>query len=453
MKARQTLSNRLLSFFGLSEDASISPDASTVILGDANGQGSFRLPAAVSDRYQVRSILGKGAFGVVFLARDVRIGRLIAVKQLYRKYRRSEGIYTRFLQEARIAGQLDHPNIVTIYDVTGHDEAACIVMEYLGGGNLATVLEDEGVLSETQALIVMRGILNGLAAAHRMRVVHRDIKPRNILFDLQRRPKIGDFGVAHLPPEAGGLPGIDDSPAGTPEYMAPEQWLPGTTVDSRADLFSAGVMFLEMLTGRRVYNLGGEQGVEAIAATICTTPMPDVRRLLPGAAPVVAEVLQGLLQRDPERRLQTAEEALTMVDEELVARGSGGADAPVTEATRSGGAPGQNEDMFEDILRLFLVDGVVSPPERRELTRRAKRLGIPYSLAVRLEEGVREEMGLPSLSDLGRFEDKVESLLRDGDFSAADRQAMAEQARRCGISEEEHRRIVDRVLLKLHMTE
>jgi serine/threonine protein kinase len=426
-------------------DQSYAADSSTLPLAGSGTFRSFRLPGSIDERYDAIEVLGKGAFGIVFQARDTRIGRLTAIKQLFRQHRSVPEISERFLQEARIAGQLEHPNIVTIYDVAGNREQFCIVMEYLCGGSLACLLDDEGTLSQKRSLRILRGILSGLDAAHSMRVIHRDIKPRNILFDHKGEPKIGDFGVAHLPIDAGGILFDDDSvPAGTPDYMAPEQVVYGTSVDVRSDLFSAGVIFLEMLSGERVYEFTGSRNFKDISQVIRNTEMPNFSTVLTGCSDAVIEIAEGLVRRDPDTRFASASVALDLVDSELrkYTRGQVAATRAVRRVEPD--SP-ENVDMFEDILRLFLVDGVVSGPERRELTRRAERLGISDVTSQAIEDRIRAEMDLPLLHELEQFRTRVAETVRNGRISAEDRVGLTAYADKVGISTDEQRWIIDTI--------
>ena len=165
----------------------------------------YPLPEEVTKRYIIRRSLGKGAFGIVCLAEDRKIGRLVAIKQLVNYRRRDSEIYERFMQEARIGAQLDHPNLVNVLSLEEDENSACIIMEYLGGGSLASYIKKEKKVDIHTAVSIITGVLTGLDAAHHVMVIHRDIKPQNILFGPHGEPKISDFGVAHLPVAFGGI--------------------------------------------------------------------------------------------------------------------------------------------------------------------------------------------------------------------------------------------------------
>jgi len=162
-----------------------------------------KLPVEVERRYTIKRILGKGAFGIVYLAEDRKLGHLVAVKQLLKSCAKDPEIHERFTQEARIGAQLGHPNIVNVFSLEEDENSACIIMEYLGGGSLASYIQGDKRLDVGTSVRIFVGILNGLDAAHHIMVIHRDIKPQNILFGPQGEPKISDFGV-RAPPGRGG---------------------------------------------------------------------------------------------------------------------------------------------------------------------------------------------------------------------------------------------------------
>jgi len=366
------------------------------------------LPAAVAQRYSVRRALGQGAFGIVYLAEDRRIGRLVAIKQLLKGLARNPEIHERFMQEARVGSQIDHPNIINVFALEEDENSSCIIMEYLGGGSLNSFMEKEKKVDVPTAVRIILGVLAGLDAAHRLMVVHRDIKPQNILFGPQGEPKITDFGVAHLPLQAGGGVASEADAGkvvGTPLYMAPEQFL-GQPVDARTDLYAVGVILAEMLLGRKVFHLRSGMTMEEIAEVVLRQA-PDLsgseRADIP---PPLIEAVRRLLAKEPSARYGSAHEA-SLALEAAVPPGPAS-----TQVRRSGdslrvGTYGpllsSPAAMLEDVIRLLLVDGVLSPAERRELDRRAERLGISPVQANAIEEKVRQELSLPSVRAIKEF--------------------------------------------------
>ena len=154
--------------------------------------------------YRITRTLGHGAFGTVYLAQDTLLDRPVAIKELTPAAQADAVAFQRFLQEARAAGSLNHPNIVTVYALKPTDDAVFLVMEYLPGGSLRGLLSQRGRLPVEDAARIAADVCDGLAAAHAKGIVHRDVKPENILLTADGRAKVGDFGIAHVPRTAGG---------------------------------------------------------------------------------------------------------------------------------------------------------------------------------------------------------------------------------------------------------
>lgn len=262
-------------------------------------------------RYEIVDEIGKGAMGVVYLARDPLIGRLVALKTFRIGYsvkdQEMEQFRIRFMREAQSAGILTHPNIVTIHDVVEEsgDGIAFIAMEYVRGTNLKLLLQGEQPLSLSFVLDITAQVGDALDYAHSNRVVHRDVKPANILITADNRVKITDFGIARL--DSSNLT-QEGQLLGTPNYMAPEQ-IQGKEVDHRADLFSLGVVVYEMLTRHKPFQ--GEN-LTVVSHRIVydhfTPPQDYVKELPPG----IEKILARALEKDPARRYQRARE---MADE------------------------------------------------------------------------------------------------------------------------------------------
>ena len=269
-------------------------------------------------RYEILGELGRGAMGVVYRARDPIIDRVVALKTINLALTGAAlaSFEARFFQEARSAGRLNHPNIVTIYDAGKADGVAYIAMEFLEGTSLREVLDEQSPLSIQRILETVAQVARGLAYAHENGVVHRDIKPANIIVLKNRRPKITDFGIARL----GEADGVGSERAGSPKYMSPEQIRGDVTLDGRSDVFSLGTVLYEMLTGRPPF--GGETVTEIMQAVLeHTPPVPSV--VDAHVPPELDGVVMRMLAKRPDDRYPSARSLfreLRRVDENFSAR-------------------------------------------------------------------------------------------------------------------------------------
>lgn len=259
--------------------------------------------------YRIVSLLRRGGMGEVYRARDARLGRDVVVKALPLVYSADPARLHRFEQEAQAAGKLNHPNVLTVYDVGVHDGAPYIVTELLEGEDLRQQL-DQGPLSQRRAIDYAQQIARGLAATHARGIVHRDLKPENLFVTTDGRVKILDFGLAKLkapPPSDVISPGqrLATSPGlvvGTIGYLAPEQ-LRGEQADERTDVFAFGVIFYEMLTGRRPFDRGSP--ADATAAVLREDP-PDASEPSHAVPPALDKIVRRCLEKNPEQRFQSA---------------------------------------------------------------------------------------------------------------------------------------------------
>jgi serine/threonine-protein kinase len=252
-------------------------------------------------RYEVVSVVGRGAMGTVYKALDPLIERTVAIKTISLDFSATERaeFEERFFREAKSAGRLSHPNIVTIYDVGETEDEAFIAMEFLEGQSLRELLDSGVVLEIPQICRIAKRIASALDYAHSNQVVHRDIKPGNIMIGRNREIKIMDFGIAKVASDART---IDGTLLGSPKYMAPEQIL-GQPVDGRADLFALGAVLYEMLTGRAPFS--GDNLNTIMYKIVNEDPMrpSKVTSLVP--AEFDAIIARALAKR-PEKRYQSA---------------------------------------------------------------------------------------------------------------------------------------------------
>jgi len=265
-------------------------------------------------RYRVVRKLGSGGMADVYLAEDEELGRRVAIKILNDRHANDEQFVERFRREAKNAAGLSHPNIVSIYDRGEAEGTYYIAMEYLDGRSLKELVLARGPLPIADAISFTRDVLVALRFAHRKGVVHRDIKPHNVMADADGRLKVTDFGIARAGAsqmtEAGSI-------IGTAQYLSPEQ-ARGSAVDQRSDLYSVGVVLYELLTGTVPFT--GESPVEIAMKHLSDTPQPpSVKR--PDIPPDLDMIVLRALAKNPEDRFQTAEE----MDAELerVAQGAG----------------------------------------------------------------------------------------------------------------------------------
>lgn len=255
-------------------------------------------------RYEVISELGQGAMGVVYKAKDPLIDRVVAIKtiNLGLALDEKEEYEGRFYQEAKAAGRLSHPNIVTIYDVGKNDEVAYIAMEFLEGRELRDIMNDEGLLPVHQVLDIASQVAQGLAYAHENGIVHRDVKPSNIMVVRDGHVKITDFGIARMASSA--VRTQTGMVLGSPKYMSPEQVM-GKLIDQRSDIFSLGVMLYEMLTGQAPFT--GDNVNAIMYQTLNTIPSPP-NMLNPAVPEMVNFIVAKALAKGLEDRYQNAKD-------------------------------------------------------------------------------------------------------------------------------------------------
>ncbi len=278
--------------------------------------------AEMLGRYRIDGRLGEGAMADVFRAFDPGIGRTVAIKVLKSEYGRDPELGERFLREARAAGALNHPNIATVYDVGEADGVAYIAMELIEGQPLDTLLLAQGRLPYERVLALGQQLASALDYAHRAGVVHRDVKPSNILLSADgRTAKLLDFGVARIGDID--VSGTDGRLArtqvgqmiGTPRYMSPEQAL-GIPVDQRSDLFSLGVVLYEMVTGKVAFP---GMGLATLAIQIAQERVEPIARFAVDCPPGLRFVIDKLLAKKPEQRFADGHAVYEALTREIAA--------------------------------------------------------------------------------------------------------------------------------------
>lgn len=292
--------------------------------------------------YQIMALLGSGGMGDVYLAKDTRLGRRVALKLLPDYLTDDESRVRRFKQEARAASALNHPNILTIYEIEQADGRYFIATEFVEGDTLRQRMKS-GRLKLSEALEIAVQIAGALSKAHQIGIVHRDIKPENIMLDADGRVKVLDFGLAKYtqPLDAGDAAGSTTENAytvpgvlmGTTAYMSPEQ-ARGLTVDARTDIWSLGVVLYEMVAGRLPFN--GQTATDVLAAILEhePEPLPEQMSVAPDG---LQRIIERVLRKEREGRYQTSKElSLDMENlrRELDAAGSAGRATPVKPVTQ-----------------------------------------------------------------------------------------------------------------------
>lgn len=297
-------------------------------------------------QYEVLDVIGRGGMGIVLRAFDSKLNRVVAIKVLLPQLAANPAARRRFLREAQAAAAVIHPHVVTIHAVeesavTSADARPAappyLVMEYVDGQSLQEKLDRAGPLRLEEILRISRQIAEGLGAAHKQGLIHRDIKPANILLENGvQRVKITDFGLARA---------IDDiavtrtgEVSGTPQYMSPEQ-ASGERIDHRSDLFSLGSVMYAMATGHSPFR--GESVAHVIKRVTQDTPRP-IAEQNPEVPDWLAEIIDRLLQKDPERRFPSTQELVEVLEAHLARIGQRSASAPPTAPETAAGLPRSN---------------------------------------------------------------------------------------------------------------
>ena len=281
----------------------------------------------IDGRYQINSKIARGGMATVYLATDLRLERRVAVKVMHGHLADDSAFKSRFIQEARSAARLAHPNVVAVYDQGQDTDMAYLVMEYLPGITLRDLLKDYGKLTPEQTLDILDSVLRGLAAAHAAGIIHRDLKPENVLLADDGRIKIGDFGLARA---STANTASGQALLGTIAYLSPELLTRGTA-DARSDIYAVGIMMFEMLTGKQPFV--GEQPMQvAYQHANERVPAPSTQN------PVVPTELDSIVlwatQRNPEDRPKDARDLLdNLLEVERVIRDDNGTRDLSTQAT------------------------------------------------------------------------------------------------------------------------
>lgn len=369
-------------------------------------------------RYQIVKELGRGSMGMVYLARDPNIDRLVAVKVLRQDRMGSDIFVKRFLKEAKVIGRLSHPHIVTIHDIGEEKEDVYIAMEYVEGTPLSNIIKEKRLDAQEVVEFGVQ-IAETLDYAHRKGVVHRDIKPSNIIVQPGGLTKITDFGVARVDDSSATLQTLNGEILGTPAYMSPEQVL-GKPVDGRSDLFSLGVVLYELSTGMRPFGGEGKTLATVFNEIIQITP-PDPNIASEQVPRELSALIMKSLQKEPAKRFQSGRELAEALKayigggkkEEVVATAQV---QPVRNKRTGYVIPLAGAALISIIacgIFFFSEQKVTSPVKATSVSRQAslpgpQRTGVitppiplpapPVKKVVAPEKGMPKEMGKPALS-------------------------------------------------------
>jgi len=292
----------------------------------------------LSDRYRLEAKLGSGGMSTVYLARDEVLDRPVAVKLMHREMTEQPDQLERFNQEARAVAKLSNPNVVAVIDAGEDQGRPYIVLEYVQGETLKQRISRVGALDATEALAYGLEVAQGLGVAHERNMVHRDVKPQNVLIDSTGRAKLTDFGIARELNDEGVT--ATGRVIGTTDYVAPEQAM-GKEVDPRSDIYSLGIVLYEMLTGDVPFEADNQIGV---AMKHVNEELPDVQLIRPDISAASAAVVDRATAKNPDDRYQSIEE----MSEDLQA-------ALEVEAIRAGGTTGEATSVLD----------AVAPPRRQ----------------------------------------------------------------------------------------
>ena len=305
---------------------------------------SSMIGTVLSGRYRLEAKLGSGGMSTVYLARDETLDRPVAVKVMHREMSEQEDQLQRFRQEARAVAKLSHPNVVSVIDAGEDGGHPYIVFEYVKGETLKQRIARIGALDTQEAIAYAIEVARGLTVAHSRNMVHRDIKPQNVLIDEEGRAKLTDFGISRQLEQDGMT--ATGRVLGTTDYVAPEQAM-GRGVDPRSDIYSLGVVLYEMLVGQVPFHADSQVGV---AMKHVNEELPDVQRRRPEVSAAVALVVERATAKNPAERYQAIGEMIDDLETALE-----------VEAARAGSTTGEATSVLDAV-----------PPPRRKLSGRAR---------------------------------------------------------------------------------
>jgi tRNA A-37 threonylcarbamoyl transferase component Bud32 len=319
------------------EGAPMAPaPAKTVPAPAPEADGSDAMIQKVIGGCQILERIARGGMGVVYKARQLNLGRTVAIKILSEDLSKDRTYVERFLQEARSAAGLSHGNIIHINDVGEYNGIFYFSMEHVDGENIREILLRQGTLDIRQALLIALQVSQALQHAHRRGIIHRDIKPENIMITREGAVKLADLGLAKMVDKGGGITHAG-SILGTPFYMAPEQAKDFSQVDQRSDIYSLGVTLYKALSGKVPYD--GRSPLEVMIKAIDGKRQP-IRDIRPEIPPEVEALVDRMMDREPDRRFQEASQVITALEAILSGPPPAGTGALVAASAPGAADPG-----------------------------------------------------------------------------------------------------------------
>jgi serine/threonine protein kinase len=316
-------------------------ESDVVDRGDATEETDTRIGQLVDDRYKILGSMASGSMGAVYKAERVPVGKLVALKFLHASFAKDTEFQTRFERETRVMSKLSHPNCVSVVDFGVWQGAPYIAMEYVTGTTLRALI-DRGPIPVGRALVLARQIAAGLAHAHAQGVVHRDVKPANIMISDEvgtgDHVRILDFGLARLRGNVGRDATQTNVVVGTPNYMAPEQTIGGGTIDARTDIYACGVVLFEMISGERPFNAKDTMALLGMHRAAPTPKLKDRMNLMAGSADIpegVQELIEKAMAKSPDDRFQSAVALADAIEELVGSRTSSEHKVPVIPMKRA----------------------------------------------------------------------------------------------------------------------
>jgi len=309
----------------------------------------------IGDRYRIEKLVARGGMATVYLATDIRLERQVALKIIHPHLASDVSFREKFIREARIAAKLSHPNLVNVFDQGQDGELAFMAMEFVSGINMRDALKDFGALDANRALELFEPILSGLAAAHRAGILHRDLKPENVLLADDGRIKLGDFGLARDIDNHTG----SGSLIGTVAYLSPELVLRGVA-DARSDVYAAGIMLFEMLTGRQPFE--GEQAVQ-VAYQHANDSVPAPSTLNQNVPALLDELVLWASARQPAHRPSDAVELLAVVQRARADLKAGRTNTTLRVSELNRTVKMADHDLNQSANQTAVIDGTVDLAE------------------------------------------------------------------------------------------